>query len=170
MELYFGMKKTNTWTRSANVFHGLQNAVQSNGEILFFCANPLEECDNLRAAIWFYRQAGGQLGQLAVASPCPAEDWIQKIRDEGVGRFFSTSPWRLAWQLSRVRLPEMHEVPLRVCPSLHVRLHQGTALSVCGNRSDLMVLGHHHHTRWCFCDGSGCPQVERAAQRREQVN
>lgn len=45
----------------------------------------------------------------------------------------------------------------RICPALHTRTGEGDSLSVCGRRSDLVVLARHHLDRWCLGHNQECP-------------
>jgi hypothetical protein len=152
MELFFRTSTVAGWEHSAGVLCGLRAAAESSREVVLQSDSPLKEVEDLVAAAWFFRLAGGSLANLCVVSPCPSPAWIAPLRAAGVERVFMF-PRGLA---NAFTLADALEVPADLCPALHIRTSRGGGVSVCGHQSDCMILARHHYTNHCFGNWRSC--------------
>ena len=96
-----------------------------------------------------FKVAGGKVDRLGVACPYPSPAGSGTVRAEGIRKvyFAASCPESNPCQLPGASLIE---VPRDICPALHVRMFDGQATSVCGNRYDRLVLGRRQFTDQCF--------------------
>jgi len=154
MRLFVYESSRGAWESVSGLMGGLKSAAESSRDALLLSESPAEELADVLAAACFFKLAGGRDNRLAVASPCPSPVWIERVRAAGIERVFAVPyPRHLT---PKSPLADSIEIPLVICPSLHVRAHGELSLCVCGERADLMVLATHHFAKRCFADWPAC--------------
>jgi hypothetical protein len=151
------------WIQVQGIMHGLRSAVEPGVDLLLYSADPVNERDEIVAALGLFAAAGGDARRLVVASPNPSLEWITPVRAEGAEIILVVSNI-LAWQ-RRAVIENAIEVPRDICPHLHVRSVKGTPLCVCGMRGDFVVLVTRHFVERCFPAWSTCPFIVAAGER-----
>lgn len=155
MELMTHMDRQDAWIPFPSVLQGLRMSQVSSSDILLVSENPIADIGELVAFIGLFKVGGGKVERLAIACPYPSLSWIRAVRAEGIGKVYfgaccqGSSPC----QVSRSSLIE---VPRDICPALHVRMFDGQATSVCGNKYDRLVLGRRQFAEQCFARWSQC--------------
>jgi hypothetical protein len=155
MELMTYMENEEAWVPFPSLLQGLRMSRVSTSDLLLVSANPVADLGDLVAFVGVFKAAGGKVERLAVACPCPSLEWIRAVRAEGLDAIYFC-PRDPGLTLSRVRRGDLAEVPRDLCPALHVRVFDGQATSVCGNRYDRLVLGRHQFTEQCFARWDVC--------------
>ncbi len=155
MELMTYMERQDAWVPFPSVLQGLRMSRVSSSDLLLVSENPIADIGDLVAFISLFKVGGGKVERLGIACAYPSSSWIRAVRAEGIEKIFfgagcqGSSPW----QVSRTGLIE---VPRDICPALHVRMFDGQATSVCGNKYDRLVLGRRQFTEQCFSQWSQC--------------
>lgn len=155
MELMTYMEHQDAWVPFPSVLQGLRMSRVSTADLLLMSENPIADIGDLVAFISLFKVGGGKVERLGIACPYPSLSWIRAVRAEGIGRIYfgagcgGSSPC----QVSRV---DLIEVPRDLCPALHVRMFDGRATSVCGNKYDRLVLGRRQFTEQCFARWCQC--------------
>ena len=138
-----------------SVLQGLSMARVSSSDLLLVSDDPVAEAGDLVAFIGLFKAACGKVDRLGVASPFPSLDWIRAVRAEGIEKVY-LGPAGPGPNRGRVARDSLIELPRDICPALHVRLFNGKATSVCGNRFDQLVLGRRQYAEQCFACWSEC--------------
>jgi len=155
MELMTYMEGQDAWVPFPSVLQGLRMSKVSSNDLLLVSTNPVADVGDLVACIGLFKSAGGKADRLGIASSCPSSGWIRAVRAEGIGKVYFSSCCQGSnpCQVSRGSLIE---VPQDICPALHVRVFDGHATSVCGNRFDRLVLGRRQFAEQCFARWNAC--------------
>jgi hypothetical protein len=146
------------WKRWGHPLLGVDAVASSSPRVVAFLVVGLGRPDDelLPAAIGLARRlADGPITVIA-GSTHPCALWLQSVRRAGADR---------ALFLSSVGTRRCDDPPLDgavelgegICPALHARDAQKTALSVCGRHRDRMILARHHFDRWCLAAKDECP-------------
>jgi len=151
MELFVRDRNSGKWRPTTGLLSGLKVAAQESSEVALRSDDPADELDEIIACIWFFKLASGSAGELSLISRCPSSSWVDMVRGAGVERVFAQGH-----RAETRSLDGLLEVPRDICPELHVRGARGSALSVCGKRSDRMVLAAHHFASRCFSQWKSC--------------
>jgi hypothetical protein len=157
MDLFLRDRSSGEWRLSAHLLSGLKVAAEESMEVVLRSDDPVDDLGEIVACAWLFKLAGGDADKLSLISPCPSLGWIDPVRKAGVSRLF-TQPRCPQRRFSR---DELIEVPRWICPQLHVRRYRGAAMSVCGRRSDLVVLATHHFQSRCFSGWATCREASR---------
>jgi hypothetical protein len=155
MELMTYMEAHEAWVPFPSLLQGLRMSRVSTSELLLVSTNPVADLGDLVAFVGVFKAAGGKVERLGVACPCPSLSWIRAVRAEGIDRICFSACCRDSTPC-RVTRVDLIEVPQDICPALHVRIFDGQATSVCGNRYDKLVLGRHQFTGQCFARWDVC--------------
>lgn len=155
MELLTYMEAQEAWVPFPSLLQGLRMSRVSTSELLLMSTNPVADLGDIVAFVGVFKAAGGKVDRLGVACPYPSLSWIRAVRAEGIDRicFSSCSQGSNPCRVARAGLTE---VPQDICPALHVKIFDGQATSVCGNRYDKLVLGRHQFTEQCFARWDVC--------------
>jgi hypothetical protein len=155
MELMTYMESQEAWVPFPSLLQGLRMSRVSSSDLLLASTNPVADLGDIVAFAAVFKAAGGESARLAAACPCPSLEWIRAVRAEGLHAIYF-APGRLLSASGRVHRGDCIEVPRDLCPALHVRIFDGQATSVCGNRYDLLVLGRGQFAEHCFARYCTC--------------
>ncbi len=161
MELFVREGNSGTWKPADGLLSGLRLAADESFEVALRSDDPAADFDEIMACVWLFKLARGHAAGLSIVSPYPSTSWIAPVRAAGVTRIFAEQR-----RAGSARLDGLIEVPVDICPQLHVGGGHGAALSVCGRRSDRWVLVGRHFasrcfSRWQACDAGGCTGGDR---------
>ncbi len=155
MELMTYMEHQDAWIPFPSVLQGLRMSRVSSSDLLLVSENPIADIGELVAFIGLFKVGGGKMERLGIACPYPSLSWIRAVRAEGIAKVYVSAGCR-ASSPCPVNRTGLIEVPRDICPALHVRMFDGQATSVCGNKYDRLVLGKRQFTEQCFARWSQC--------------
>lgn len=148
-----------SWKRWSHPGPGLDAIASASSRmvsILVVGIGP-EDDEQLLAAVRLARRLASGPLEVVAGIVHPSARWVESVRKAGADIALLV-PQPKPFELCKTPpLYDVVELGRGICPELHAERAQGTTLSVCGRRKDLMVLARHHFDRWCFSNKEHCP-------------